>query len=153
MAVFSSSGGQEQAAASGRGGREGSLTIVAVGTVVVGELQSEGVVKVEGRVEGAVRAQRQVLIAKEGVIKGDIFTREAIVGGQVLGSVLADERVEIQADSSVQGDITTQRLTVHEGGEVNGTVKMANPKALDRKPRVVSDAAAAPKALADTGSR
>ena len=31
----------------------------------------------------------------------------------------------------VQGDIATQRIVVHEGGEVNGRVKMGEPEAPD----------------------
>ena len=138
MAMFSTSSspdGSGHSTARGGGG-EGSLSIIAPGTKVVGEIETDGVVKFEGRFEGTVRAQRQVLVAKDGVIAGDIYTREAVVGGKVIGSIFADERVEIQVNSSVQGDIVSPRLTVQEGGEVNGNVRMTNPKALERPAKV-----------------
>ncbi len=103
---------------------EATLTIIAPGTKVVGEVTSSGVVKVEGEVKGTVRAERQVLVAKGGVIDGDVITRDAVIGGEVRGGVVADERIEVQANAQVHGDITTQRLVVEEGGEVNGTVRM-----------------------------
>jgi cytoskeletal protein CcmA (bactofilin family) len=93
---------------------------------VVGELETTGVVKVEGIVEGSVRADQEVLVAKEGLVQGDIHTRQAIVGGRVVGSIHGFERVEVQQDSSIQGDITTKRLVVHEGGEVNGNIRMGD---------------------------
>lgn len=107
-------------------GPEGTdtLTVIAQGTTFTGEIISDGIVKVEGVVSGVVRATRQVLVARGGLVDGDIFTREANVGGEIKGTIHAEERVELQAESVVHGDITTQRMLIHEGGEVNGFVKM-----------------------------
>lgn len=132
MGMFSSSseGEQDKEAPARSAAKEGNLSIVAAGMRVIGQLITSGVVKVEGTIEGSVRADRQVLIAKGGVVEGDVYTREAIVGGRVAGSIFAEERVEVQTKSMVSGDIVTQRLMVHEGGEVNGTVQMGDPKVL-----------------------
>ncbi len=125
--------------------REAALSVIAAGTSIAGELSSDGIVKVEGTIVGSVRAERQVLISKGGRIDGDVFTREAVVGGEVRGSILADERVEVQASSIIEGDITTQRILVHEGGEVNGHVRMGNPQALSQGPSATSSSAAPPR--------
>lgn len=107
-----------------RKGDPTQLTIIAAGTSITGDLSSEGIVKIEGRIEGTVRASSQVLIAKGGVVAGDIHTREAVVGGDVNGSVHADERVEIQSTASVEGDIVTTKIQIAEGGRVSGALKM-----------------------------
>jgi len=104
---------------------DAALTIIAPSTRVVGEIHSTGVVKVEGLVNGTVKAERQVLIAKEGTIEGDVSSGEVVVGGRVEGGVHATDRVEVQAGAVVHGDVTTHRLVVQEGGEVNGVIKMA----------------------------
>ena len=104
---------------------DAALTIIAPSTRVVGEIESSGVVKVEGVVAGTIRADRQVLIAREGTVEGDIFAGEVIVGGRVEGAVTATDRVEVQTGAVVHGDVTTHRLVVQEGGEVNGVVKMS----------------------------
>lgn len=101
---------------------------------VEGDLTSDGVVKVEGKVVGTIRAAHQVLVAKEGVIEGDVYTREAVLGGEVHGTIVADERVEIQSTSVVNGDIVTRRLAVHDGGEVNGHIRMGDPACLSAAP-------------------
>jgi cytoskeletal protein CcmA (bactofilin family) len=100
---------------------------------ITGHLDTNGVVKVEGKVTGSIRAERQVLVAKGGMVDGDILTREAVIGGEVRGAIYADERVEVQATSLINGDITTKRILLQEGGEVNGHVRMEDPKALSRK--------------------
>ena len=100
------------------------LSIVASDLVISGDLESQGVIKVEGRVAGTVRAGSQVLVAPGAVIDGDLHTREAVVGGTVHGSIQAAERVEIQLNAVVEGDIVTRNLLIQEGGRVNGTVTM-----------------------------
>lgn len=127
MAVFSSGSHESKPEGGSRAaGRETSISIVAAGMRVIGELITDGVVKVEGTVEGTIRAEREVLIAKGGLVEGDIHTHEAVVGGKVVGSIFARERIEVQQGSVVQGDIATKRLTVQEGGEVNGTIRMGD---------------------------
>jgi cytoskeletal protein CcmA (bactofilin family) len=116
MAMFS----DKQAAA----GAEAGLSIIASGMQLVGDVTADGILKVEGTVRGNLRVARQVLVARGGVVEGDIETREAIVGGEVRGQVRALERLEIQAGAVVHGDLVARVLLVQEGGEVNGVVRM-----------------------------
>lgn len=104
--------------------RDGVLSIIAADLKVVGELSTEGVVKVDGLVEGNIIATKQVLVSKEGSVKGDVQSSEIIVGGRIEGSVRATGRVEVQSSATVVGDILTKRILVHEGGEVNGNLRM-----------------------------
>ena len=126
MAIFSSGKTQAVSDTQTRSGRDKALSIIASDLTVIGELRTDGVVKIDGVVEGDIKAAHQVLISKEGAVKGDIQTREAIVGGKVTGCIYAEERVEIQSSAVVHGDITTKRILVHEGGEVNGNIHMGD---------------------------
>ena len=117
---------------------EGSLSIIGAGLHVVGELATEGIVKIEGSVTGSIRASRQVLVTKGGLVQGDVYTTEAIVGGEVRGSIYADDRIEVQDTSEIHGDIATRRLMVQEGGEVNGHIRMGEPKALELGAKVAA---------------
>lgn len=129
MARFASGSGERSH--EGRRG-EANLSIIAAGMRIVGELMTDGVIKIEGTVEGSIKADREVLVAKGGAIEGDLYTTEAIIGGRVHGSIYADERVEVQQGSTVEGDIVTKKLVIQEGGEVNGHVRMGDPKALEK---------------------
>lgn len=105
-------------------GTQPGLSIVAKDLTIAGDLQAEGVVRVEGRVIGSVHAGDQVLISEGGIVEGDVIAREVVVAGRVHGGINGEERVELQASAVVHGDISTRRLTVQEGGQVNGCVKM-----------------------------
>src|SRR3954466_14602927 len=100
------------------------FSIIASDMTVIGDLETEGVVRVEGRVRGAVRVGAQVLVAVGAVIEGDLHTQEAVVAGQVSGNIVAGERVELQATAVVAGDIHTPRIAIVEGAKVSGEVKM-----------------------------
>src|SRR5437773_10383299 len=97
---------------------EASVSIIGTGLRVEGDLSSDGVVKVEGTVVGTVRATRQVLVAKGGVVEGDIVTDEAIIGGEVRGGVGAQERGGLQAAGVGDGAIKSKRRVVLWGWEV-----------------------------------
>jgi cytoskeletal protein CcmA (bactofilin family) len=100
------------------------LSIVAHDLTVTGDLVAEGVVKVEGRVKGNIRAGNQILIAPGATIEGDLHTKEAVIGGEVRGVIHAGDRVELQATAVVEGDINTPRIAILEGARVTGEVKM-----------------------------
>src|SRR3989440_6708573 len=111
---------------SGSGNREAvpGLSIIGAGMRVVGDISADGVVKLEGSGNGAVRAAKQVLVARGGEVEGDVISREAIIGGEVRGAIYAEERVELQSTSVVHGDVSTKRLLIQEGGEINGVLRM-----------------------------
>ena len=100
------------------------FSIIASDMTVVGDLETEGVVRIEGRVRGTVRVGAQVLVAQGAVIEGDLHTQEAVVAGHVTGAIHARERVEVQATAQVAGDIHTPRIAIVEGARVTGEVKM-----------------------------
>ena len=103
---------------------EAALSIIAFGMKVLGDIETNGVIKIEGTIEGTIRGARQVLVGRQGEIKGDVHAREVVVGGKVDGTITAAERVEIQGTSAVNGDIYTKSIVVLEGGRINGSVRM-----------------------------
>jgi cytoskeletal protein CcmA (bactofilin family) len=100
------------------------FSIIASDMTVIGDLETEGVVRVEGRVRGTVRVGAQVLVSQGAVIEGDLHTQEAVIAGQVSGAIHARERVELLATAMVAGDILTPRISIIEGARVTGEVKM-----------------------------
>lgn len=124
MAIFTKENGDKPESRAAALSGEGALSIIAAGMTVTGDIESNGVVKVEGRVEGSIRTARQVLIGRQGHVKGDIETPEAVIGGTVEGTITATERVEVQATAMVTGDVHTKTIVILEGGRINGSVRM-----------------------------
>ncbi len=125
MSLFSSPSRKSRR---GPGERETTLSIVAAEVRVEGTLSTTGVIRIEGIVIGGVQAERLVVVAKGGIVEGDIHTPEAVLSGKVIGSVLGHERVELQPSAVLEGNITTPRLVVHEGAVVRGRIRMGTQK-------------------------
>jgi cytoskeletal protein CcmA (bactofilin family) len=103
---------------------EGTVSVIGAGLKITGDVESSGVIKVEGTVEGNIRGARQLLLGKGGTIRGDLHANEIVLAGTVVGTVTASDRVEIQGSSAVHGDIYTKSIVVLEGAVINGTVRM-----------------------------
>jgi cytoskeletal protein CcmA (bactofilin family) len=105
---------------------ESDISIIGPGMQVLGDLVTEGTVRIEGRVEGTVRAGRAVVLSKGGEVVGDIVTQEAVIGGQVFGTVHAEDRLELQSTAVIEGEIRarSQHLQLSEGARFNGNIQM-----------------------------
>ena len=101
---------------------DGVISIVGAGMRVVGNCETEGTLRIEGAVEGTVRAGKAVVVGKDGVVVGDIVTQDAIIGGKVEGTVVAESRLELQATCVIQGQIHARRIKLDEGGRINGEI-------------------------------
>lgn len=108
--------------------RDSVISIIGPGMRVVGDCETDGTLRIEGRVEGTVRAGKAVVVGKDGSVHGDLMTQDAIVGGRVNGKVVAESRLELQATCVVEGEIKARRLKLDEGGQINGTVQVGEMK-------------------------
>ncbi len=124
MAIFSKDDPTGRSGGRGTPG-ETTLSIISAGTSISGDITCSGVLKVEGVIDGSVRQARQVMLAKDGAIRGDVTANEIVLGGVVDGNVSAADRLELQPTAVVNGDITTKSIVVMEGARINGSVKMS----------------------------
>lgn len=127
--------------------RDGVISIIGPGMRVIGDCETEGTLRIEGTVEGTVRAGKAVVIGKDGVVQGDVMTQDAVIGGRVNGSIIAESRLELQATCVIEGEIRARRIKLDEGGRVNGNVftgEVTVPKA-QAKPQAAPAAAEASK--------
>lgn len=103
---------------------EGTLSILASGMRVAGDLETAGTIKIDGRIEGSVTGARQVLLGRGGAVRGNVIADEVVLGGSVDGNVHAASRLELQSSAVVNGDIETKSIVVLEGAKINGKVTM-----------------------------
>jgi cytoskeletal protein CcmA (bactofilin family) len=104
--------------------RDGVISIVGPGMRIKGDCDTEGTLRIEGTIEGSVRAGKAVVVGKDGIVQGDINTQDAVIGGRVTGTVTAESRLELQATCVIDGEIRARRIKLDEGGKVNGKVAM-----------------------------
>jgi cytoskeletal protein CcmA (bactofilin family) len=138
MALFgrNNSNGDDQMAkdnSAAQQARDNVISIIGPGMRVTGDCETDGTLRIEGTVEGTVRAGKAVVIGKDGVVLGDVATQDAIIGGKVTGAVIAESRLELQATCVIEGQIHARRIKLEEGGRINGTVHTGDVNAGDAR--------------------
>ena len=103
---------------------ESVISIIAPGMKIVGDCETDGTIRVEGTVDGSIKAGKAVVVGKQGRISGDVKTQDAVVAGRIEGSLVAASRLELQATSHIEGEVHTRRMQLEEGAVLNGTVHM-----------------------------
>ena len=105
---------------------EGAISIIGPGMRIEGDLATDGTVRIEGTVQGTIRAGKAVVLGQSGEIVGDIYTRDAVIGGRVKGTLVADSRLELQGSCVVDGEIRARaaHLQLAEGATFNGQIRM-----------------------------
>jgi cytoskeletal protein CcmA (bactofilin family) len=90
---------------------------------IKGEMAVEGTLRLDGTIEGALSADF-VILSEKAIVVGDIAAQKIVIAGNVEGNLRAKELVEIQSKGKVLGGVFTPKLSVIEGGELNGKVEM-----------------------------
>lgn len=113
------------------GGDPRGTSILAQGCTFRGEVEIQGIFRVEGEFEGTIRTPEQLVVGKTGIVKGDIYVKTAVIGGRILGNINAETKIELQSGSHVEGDIRTRRLVIDEGVFFEGNCSMGTNKGLN----------------------
>jgi cytoskeletal protein CcmA (bactofilin family) len=97
-------------------------SIIGAGSSVDGDVDVDGLLRVDGDVRGSVRATGKVVIGAEGRVEASIRAQSAIVGGIVKGDVYVADGLRILAGGIVIGNVFASHLEAEDGTVVHGVV-------------------------------
>ncbi len=92
--------------------------------VFKGKMTSEGIFRLDGKVEGEIFHSGTLIIGETAVIKGKLEVNALILNGRMEGEVTAKERVEIDSRGKLYGTIYTPIFVIQDGGILEGDCKM-----------------------------
>lgn len=101
--------------------KKGIPSVISSGTHILGNVISDGVVDIDGSVEGNVRAE-QATVRANGKISGDIIANTVHVYGEVRGLIKA-HAVHLYSSAHVTGVIVHYSLTVEDGAFIDAKFK------------------------------
>lgn len=99
-------------------------SIIGAGSAVDGDIDVDGLLRIDGDVRGSIRATGKVVIGATGRIEASVRARSAIIGGVVKGDVYVSDRLRILSGGVVIGNVFAPRLEAEEGTVVNGDVSV-----------------------------
>ncbi len=90
-------------------------SIVGEGTKFRGELDLDGLLRIDGDFLGTIKTRGKVLVGKNGRAECTINAGTVVVGGIVKGNILSTEKVVILSTGVVIGSVVAPRFIVEEG--------------------------------------
>jgi cytoskeletal protein CcmA (bactofilin family) len=111
-------------------GQNSALNMIGVGTLIKGDISSEGDIRIDGTIEGKVMSKSKIAMGISANIKGDVFARSADISGKIFGDIEISETLFLRASSKITGNIKTNKLVIESGSEFNGSCIMGN---IDKK--------------------
>jgi cytoskeletal protein CcmA (bactofilin family) len=109
-------------------------SIVGEGTSFRGDLELNGLLRIDGDFSGTIRTAGKVLVGVNGRAECTINAGTVVIGGVVKGNIFAMEKVLVLSTGMMIGNINTPRLIAEEGVVLHGAclVQLESENQLDK---------------------
>lgn len=101
-----------------------SSNTIGKGTVLEGNIETYGNIRIEGKVIGNVKSKSKIALGNSSTIQGNITAQNADIEGEVKGRIEISELLVLKSTTVIHGDIITGKLVVEPGAVFNGSCKM-----------------------------
>ncbi len=130
---------------SGSSGGFGNLTaFIDQGSEFEGKLSFKDTVRIDGTFTGEISSDNTLIVGESGQITATIKSVCVVISGLVEGDVVAKEQIVLHKTAVVNGNLEAPAITMEEGAQLNGTVRMGQTAGSGEKPVI--------KAVPDSGS-
>ena len=113
--------------------------VIGEGSVFDGRFSVNGSILIEGKFQGDIRTDDQLIVGPTGKVKTDIQARRVTVAGTLIGNIQASEEVNLMHTGKVLGNIVTPKLTVEPGVITEGKVTITSGQTDDAR-KVIEEA-------------
>ncbi len=101
-----------------------SANLIQSGTMITGDIESNGNIRIDGTLNGTVTAGGKVILGSTGNVEGEINCINADIEGKVNGIIRVKELLSLKATAVISGDIIINKLSIEPGARFTGTCKM-----------------------------
>ena len=100
--------------------QNGHCTYLGKGIDFKGHAHLDGVVRVDGQINGDLQTNDTLIIGEQAVIQGSLSGRVVISSGKITGNIIATEKVQLCKPAIILGDIASPNFSVEEGVQFHG---------------------------------
>jgi cytoskeletal protein CcmA (bactofilin family) len=105
---------------------ESANCTIGEGSVFNGKFYVNGSILIEGKFQGDIKTDDQLIVGPTGKVKTDIVAKRVTIAGTLIGNITASEEVNLVQTGKVLGDIFTPRLIVEQGVITEGKVTITS---------------------------
>ena len=102
----------------------GSVNIIGPGTVITGDINTNGDVRVDGTLNGKLIVKGKLVLGNTGVIDGEVSCQNADISGGIKGKITVSELLSLKGTARINGDIVTNKLAIEPGANFTGSCSM-----------------------------
>ena len=106
-------------------------SLIGTGTVITGNIVSNGDVRIDGKLIGNISGGAKVLVGADGVVEGDIEGQQADILGAVTGKISVSELLNLRGKAVIKGDIRAGKLQIEPTVTFNGKCQMGQAAVVD----------------------
>ena len=103
-----------------------ALNTIAQDTQILGNIESNGDIRIDGILEGDLECKGRVVVGPESKINGNIRCNSGEIMGLVKGEIIVKELLSLKGTASITGNLTMGKLSVEPGARFIGQCKMLN---------------------------
>lgn len=92
------------------------------GSVFEGKFYISGSLKIDGKFEGEIKTDDELVVGETGKVKTNIEARSVVVAGIVIGNITAREEVRLLETAKVLGDIYAPSINIMKGVMLKGNI-------------------------------
>ena len=111
-------------------------TLIGAGTVVDGNLNFSGGMRIDGQVNGNVVAMADkpstLVLSEHAQVNGEVNVTHLVINGSISGPVFVSDYMELQSKARVNGDVHYTTLEIQLGAVVDGRMLHTNVAAKDK---------------------
>lgn len=106
-------------------------SIISADLHIVGDIEGDGELHVEGSVDGNIRCEK-LTIGESGEVEGKIVTTSLTLLGKITGTVRA-RTVSMMETARMIGDVAHEKIEIQAGALVDGVYKHLKPEDFEKR--------------------
>lgn len=106
-----------------------TTSFFAPGFRMIGDIESNNDVRVEGIIQGNLITSKRIIIGKTGQVIGNVKGCHISIMGEVVGEVVATDITIIGETGVVHGTVLTNKIKIEPGAEVEACIKKLKKQA------------------------
>ncbi len=116
-----------------------SVNLIGSGTVIKGDVSSDGDLRIDGKVIGTITSKSRVVVGVTGTVEGEIKSQNTDIFGSHKGNIHATDLVFLKSTASLEGDINTSKIVIESGAIFKGRCNMGSPLQIQAPKEIKKD--------------
>jgi len=97
-----------------------SISIISTDSIIKGDMESEGDIRIDGKLIGNINCKAKIIIGQQGKVEGNLNGNQADILGTINGDIKMTGQLNLLGKSIVNGNIHVGKLQMESTVVFNG---------------------------------